>query len=34
MERLDLNVQTRTVRGKRVKQLRAQDWIPAATVWA
>jgi large subunit ribosomal protein L25 len=29
MERLELNVQTRTVRGKRVKRLRAQDWIPA-----
>lgn len=29
MERLELDAQTRTVRGKKVKRLRAQDWIPA-----
>lgn len=29
MERLELDTQTRTVRGKKVKRLRAQDWIPA-----
>ena len=30
MERIELKAQTRTVRGKQVKQLRAEGWIPAA----
>jgi large subunit ribosomal protein L25 len=29
MERVELKAQTRTVRGKKVKQLRDQSWIPA-----
>ncbi len=29
MERIELRAQTRTVRGKQVKQLRAAGWVPA-----
>jgi large subunit ribosomal protein L25 len=34
MERIELRTQARTTRGKQVKQLRAQDWIPAVVYGA
>jgi large subunit ribosomal protein L25 len=34
MERLELRTQTRSTRGKKVKQLRAQNWIPAVVYGA
>lgn len=34
MERIELRTQARTTRGKQVKRLRAQDWIPAVVYGA